>query len=46
MDSFRSYLQVEGKSENTIKGYVQSVSVFLTWFEQSKGVELKSFIIH
>jgi integrase/recombinase XerD len=41
MDSFTGYLQEEGKSENTIKGYVQSVSGFLTWFDQSKGTEFK-----
>ena len=41
MDSFKKYLQREGKSENTIKGYVQSVSGFLTWFDQSKGVQFK-----
>jgi len=32
---------MEGKSENTIKGYVQSVSGFLKWFGQSKGVEFQ-----
>jgi integrase/recombinase XerD len=41
MDSFIQYLQEEGKSENTVKGYVQSVSGFLTWFDQSKDVEFK-----
>lgn len=41
MDSFVQYLQEEGKSENTVKGYVQSVSGFLTWFDQSKGTEFK-----
>lgn len=41
MDLFTKYLQEEGKSENTIKGYVQSVSGFLTWFDQSKGTEFK-----
>jgi integrase/recombinase XerD len=41
MDSFTKYLQEDGKSENTIKGYVQSVSGFLTWFGQSKDVEFK-----
>jgi integrase/recombinase XerD len=41
MDSFTGYLQEDGKSINTIKGYVQSVSGFLTWFDQSKGTEFK-----
>lgn len=41
MDLFIEYLQEDGKSENTVKGYVQSVSGFLTWFDQSKGVEFK-----
>ncbi|MCQ6281078.1 tyrosine-type recombinase/integrase [Bacillus sp. EB600] len=41
MDSFIQYLQKDGKSENTIKGYVQSVSGFLKWFDQSKGVEFQ-----
>jgi integrase/recombinase XerD len=41
MDSFIMYLQEDRKSENTVKGYVQSVSGFLTWFDQSKGIEFK-----
>jgi integrase/recombinase XerD len=41
MDSFTGYLQEDGKSVNTIKGYVQSVGGFLTWFDQSKGTEFK-----
>lgn len=41
MDSFIEYLQKDGKSENTVKGYVQSVTGFLTWFDQSKGLEFK-----
>jgi len=41
MDSFIQYLQKEGKSENTIKGYIQSISGFLKWFDQSKGVEFQ-----
>ncbi|MGX1402375.1 integrase/recombinase XerD [Bradyrhizobium japonicum] len=41
MDLFVRYLQEEDKSENTIKGYVQSVSGFLNWFDQSKGTEFK-----
>jgi integrase/recombinase XerD len=36
---FEQYLLDEGKSENTVKGYVQSVNGFLKWFNQSKDVE-------
>lgn len=41
LDKFNNYLLEEGKSENTIKGYIQSVSGFLKWFDESKGVEFK-----
>lgn len=41
IESFTKYLREDGKSENTVKGYIQSVSGFLTWFDQSKGVEFK-----
>jgi integrase/recombinase XerD len=41
MDLFKRYLQEEGKSENTIKGYVQSVSGYLKWFDESKDIEFK-----
>lgn len=41
LEQFRSYLQEEGKSENTIKGYIQSVSGFLKWFNESKDVEFR-----
>lgn len=39
LDPFIKYLQDEGKSENTIKGYIQSVSGFLKWFDESKGIQ-------
>lgn len=42
LDKFNNYLLEEGKSENTIKGYVQSVSGFLKWFDESKGLEFKN----
>jgi site-specific recombinase XerD len=38
IDLFQDYLQEEGKSENTLKGYILSVKGFLKWFEESKGV--------
>jgi integrase/recombinase XerD len=39
MNRFKQYLLEDGKSENTIKGYVQSVNGFLKWFDESKDVE-------
>lgn len=41
MELFEQYLIDDGKSENTIKGYVQSVNGFLKWFDESKDVEFK-----
>jgi integrase/recombinase XerD len=41
IDSFIHYLLEEGKSENTVKGYGQSVAGFLIWFDQSKGTHFK-----
>ncbi|SHR09650.1 tyrosine recombinase XerD subunit [Mycobacteroides abscessus subsp. abscessus] len=41
IDFLTQYLKEEGKSENTIKGYVQSVTGYLQWFEESKGSEFK-----
>lgn len=41
IDLFTKYLQEDGKSDNTIKGYNQSVFGFLTWFDQSKDVAFK-----
>ncbi|MGG3805384.1 tyrosine-type recombinase/integrase [Metabacillus fastidiosus] len=38
---FQTYLLQDGKSENTIKGYAQSVNGFLKWFDESKGVEFQ-----
>ncbi|OJH16013.1 transposase [Bacillus obstructivus] len=35
---FEIYITEEGKSENTIKGYIQSIQGFLKWFEESKGI--------
>lgn len=35
---FETYITEEGKSENTIKGYIQSIQGFLKWFEESKGI--------
>lgn len=41
MNDFRRYLMAERKSENTVKGYIQSVSGLLKWFNESKGVDFK-----
>ena len=41
MERFKKYLLEDGKSENTIKGYIQSVTGFLKWFDESKGIEFK-----
>jgi integrase/recombinase XerD len=41
LEPFHQYLLNEKKSENTVKGYLQSVAGFLKWFDQSKGVEFK-----
>lgn len=39
LNNFKKYLIEEGKSENTIKGYSQSITGYLKWFEESKGVK-------
>lgn len=41
IDEFERYLRKEGKSENTIMSYLQSVMGFLKWFDESKDVEFK-----
>ncbi|MEH7307950.1 tyrosine-type recombinase/integrase [Neobacillus drentensis] len=41
IDLFTKYLEEDAKSDNTIKGYIQSVFGFLTWFDQSKDVAFK-----
>lgn len=41
LEQFEQYLQEEGKSKNTIKSYLQSVSGFLKWFDESKGTEFR-----
>lgn len=38
MEAFREYLNSSDLSENTIKGYTQSVNGFLKWFDGSKRV--------
>ena len=38
MGDFQEYLNLNNLSENTIKGYTQSVNGYLKWFDESKGV--------
>ena len=38
MEAFQEYLNSSNLSENTIKGYTQSVNGYLKWFDESKGV--------
>ena len=38
---FQQYLIDDGKSENTVKGYIQNVQSFLQWFNDSKGVKFQ-----
>jgi integrase/recombinase XerD len=40
LNEFQQFLENEGKSENTIKGYLQSVKTFLKWFDESKDMTL------
>ncbi|KIL74233.1 tyrosine-type recombinase/integrase [Bacillus badius] len=41
LKAFEYYLIEDGKSENTVKSYMQSVSCFLRWFEESKDMEFR-----
>jgi len=38
MEAFQEYLNSSDLSENTIKGYTQSVNGYFKWFDASKGV--------
>ena len=38
LEAFQEYLNSNNLSENTIKGYTQSVNGYLKWFDESKGV--------
>ncbi|PID03758.1 transposase [Sporosarcina sp. P2] len=38
MEAFQEYLNSSDLSENTIKGYTQSVNGYIKWFDESKGV--------
>lgn len=40
IELFTAYLKEDNKSDNTIKGYIQSVKGYIAWFEQSKGIEI------
>ncbi|KZR59380.1 transposase [Bacillus badius] len=41
LESFKSFLEKEDKSKNTIENYLLSVKQFLIWFDQSKGTEFQ-----
>ncbi|PIC69251.1 transposase [Sporosarcina sp. P16b] len=38
MEAFQEYLNSSDLSENTIKGYTQSVNGYIKWFDESKAV--------
>lgn len=40
LDKFKSYLQKEGKSENTIKSYIINIGEYVKWFNDSYGLEV------
>ncbi|UJF35763.1 tyrosine-type recombinase/integrase [Paenibacillus hexagrammi] len=39
VDAFFTYLKANGKSQNTIKGYVLDINQYFKWFEESFGQE-------
>lgn len=39
IDEFAVYLQEQGKSKNTLRGYLLDLNQFLKWFEESFGQE-------
>ncbi|MUG87144.1 tyrosine-type recombinase/integrase [Paenibacillus timonensis] len=39
IDAFSAYLKANGKSQNTIKGYVLDINQYFKWFEESFGQE-------
>ena len=39
IDAFSTYLKENGKSQNTIKGYVLDINQYFKWFEESCGQE-------
>ena len=43
LDKFQAYLREEGKSENTVKSYCQSMQGYLRWYEETYGKEMKIF---
>ena len=38
---FKSFLERENKSANTIKSYISEVKLFLKWLEETEGREIK-----
>lgn len=43
LEKFQAYLREEGKSENTVKSYCQSMQGYLRWYEETYGKEMKIF---
>ena len=43
LEKFQAYLRGEGKSENTVKSYCQSMRGYLHWYEETYGKEMKIF---
>ena len=43
LEKFKAYLHAEGKSENTVKAYCQTMQGYLRWYEETFGKEMKIF---
>lgn len=41
IELFNDYLSEDGKSPNTIKSYSESISIFLSWFHERKGMDFQ-----
>ncbi|MEB9892807.1 tyrosine-type recombinase/integrase [Bacillus cereus] len=42
IDAFSAYLKTNGKSQNTIKGYILDINQYFKWFEESFGQECEA----
>ena len=43
LEKFNAYLHAEGKSENTVKAYCQTMQGYLRWYEETFGKKMKIF---
>ena len=43
LEKFKAYLHAEGKSENTVKAYCQTMQGYLRWYEETFGKKMKIF---